>query len=79
MRHPLVGDRRDDERSGQACPSTVASVETLVDAEQDALPQALPREGGHVLAQRALVAGAAGEVPVPVRVEPLGGEAARRR
>ncbi len=47
----------------------------LADVDEHARAQSPAREGGDVVAQRALVAGTAGEVAVHAGIELLGGEA----
>ena len=55
-------------------PSTVVSVVAALDVDQRARSQPPAREGLDVVAQRALVAGAAGEVAVGAGIEPLARE-----
>ena len=55
-------------------PSTVVAVLDLADVDEHARPQSPAREGSDVVAQRALVAGAAGEVAVHAGIELLGGQ-----
>ena len=57
-----------------SAPSTVVARAHLADVDQHPRVQRVAAEGGDVLAQRALVAGAAGEVAVHAGLEPLGGE-----
>jgi hypothetical protein len=69
MRHALHGERCDQDREGDLGAEDGRRRRDLGDVDEDARPELAPLEGGDVVAERDLVAGAAGVVGERLRVE----------
>ena len=72
VEQPLEGDRRDQERHRYLGAEDGRRRAHLADIDQNARAQRAPGVRGDVVAQRPLVAGAAGEVAVDAGLEPIG-------
>src|SRR5580765_763102 len=69
MRHPLHGEWSDQDWQGDLRPQDGGRGRHRLNVDEHAGPQLASLEGGEVVTQRDLVAGAAREVGVRVRVE----------